>query len=340
MGRPTQQDVADLAGVSRATVSYVINKRSGGKVRITEETRHRVLEAIKQLGYQPNVNARSLRTQQTHLLAVMVPDLTNSFYPLFVRGVQAVANKHDYQILIYDCNYDLDHERSFVDIMLRRYVDGIIMFPFHLSESEVARLKDKNMQVVIAGSTPMIEGMDRLQLDEQNGVMKIIQHLFDKGHRRIAHLAGRQDFPPGRNRLQAYKDALAQLNLPFDESLVRYGEFRQEGVKEQVLSLFSTPKQTNHPTALFAANDIMAIEALRTLTSNGWRVPEDVAICGFDNIPRSEVVVPSLTTVDQSAQLRGKRAAELLMDRLLIKNMPEKTRVITTPMELIIRNST
>ncbi|MFT5193130.1 MAG: LacI family transcriptional regulator [Candidatus Promineifilaceae bacterium] len=340
MGRPTQKDVAELAGVSRATVSYVINKRSGGKVRITDETKLRVMSAIEHLGYQPNVMARSLRTQQTHLIAVMVADLTNPYYPLLVRGVQTVANQNDYQILIYDCNDDPEQEKAFVDIMIGRRVDGIIMVPFYLSAIDLNRLTEANIEVAVVGSGPKIERADYAEVDEHSSVVELIQHLYDKGHRRIAHLAGRQDSPPGLNRLNAYKDILAKLNIPYDESLVRYGEFHREGVKELTLSLFPDRNQKDRPTALFAANDIMAIEALQTLTARGWRVPEDIAICGYDNIPRSQVAVPALTTVDQSAQLRGQTAAELLLGRLQKKGETIASRSITVPSSLIIRNST
>ena len=340
MGHPTQKDVAELAGVSRATVSYVINKRSGGNVQITEETKLRVLGAIEQLGYQPNVMARSLRTQQTHLLAVMVSDLTNPYYPLLIRGIQAIANQHDYQILIYDCNDEPEQEKAFVNMIIGRRVDGVIMVPFYLTATDLNRLTNANIELAVVGSTPKIEGADYIKVDEHGTVDEIIQHLYDRGHRRIAHIAGRQDSPPGQNRLNAYKDALARLNIPYDESLVRYGEFHKEGIKELTQSLFPDRDQENRPTALFAANDIMAIEALQTLTAHGWRVPEDVAIAGYDNIPRSQVAVPTLTTVDQSAQSRGQQAAKLLLDRLQQKDKALTSRSITVPSSLVIRNST
>lgn len=341
MGRPTQKDVAELAGVSRATVSYVINKRSGGKVHITEETKQRVLGAIEQLGYQPNVMARSLRTQKTHLIAIMVSDLTNPYYPLLIRGVQAVANQHDYQILIYDCNNDPEQEKAFVNMMIGRRVDGIIMVPFHLGKEDIQRLIDANIRVAIVGiSLKGMQTVDYIHFDEHQAIVDLINHLYDKGHRRIAHLAGRQDSPPGRNRLEAYKFALNKLGIPYDESLVRYGEFRRSGVRELTESLFTDKNQAERSTALFAANDIMAVEAMQTLTSNGWRVPEDVAICGFDNIPRSEVAVPALTTIDQSSQFKGQKAAELLLDRLQSNSESIDSRIITVPPHLIIRNST
>lgn len=339
MSRPTQVDVARLAGVSRTTVSYVINNRSGGKVQITDETRQRVLAAIEQLEYQPDVAARSLRTQQTQLLAVMVTDLTNPFYPLLIRGAQMVVEKFDYQILVYDCHDRAEREQAFVETMLRWRVDGVIMVPFHLKAEDVAPLTrlDLNVVTVIGAGSPLV-GVDNVQPAESAAILEMMQYLVHKGHWRIAHLAGCADTPPGQLRLQGYREALLQLGLPYDETLVRCGDFHREGVEALVLSLFPSPRQKDHPTALFAANDVMALEAIRVLTRQGWRVPEDVAVCGFDNIPEAELATPMLTTIDQFPQTMGQRAAELLLERLSSKEQME-ARNVTTPCRLVIRES-
>jgi DNA-binding LacI/PurR family transcriptional regulator len=165
-----------------------------------------------------------------------------------------------------------------------------------------------------------------------------MQHLIGRGHRSIAHLAGPPDTPPGRVRLEAYRQALAEAGLAHDESLVRYGTFDREHVAELVGSLFPTSSRGQHPTALFAANDVMAIEAIRTLTRFGWRVPADVAVCGFDNIPEAEVVMPPLTTVDQDAEAIGRRAAELLLERLTA-DAPLPPREVSIACRLVLRES-
>jgi len=339
--RPTQKDVGRLAGVSRATVSYVINNRAGGTVRISETTRRRVWDAVEELGYQPNVTARSLRTRRTQLMAVMVPDLTNPFYPLLIRGAQMIAHEQDYQILVYDCDDRSECELAFVDAMLRRWVDGVILIAFHLKADDIARLTKDGIQVVqviSAGESAGLSGVDVVVPEERMAIFELVRYLTNSGHRRIAHLAGRQDTPPGRVRLQGYREALAEFGVPYDESLVRHGTFRSEGVEDLVLSLFPHPKREDHPTALFAANDVMAIEAIRVLGRHGWQVPEEVAVCGFDNIPEAEVVVPSLTTVDQDPQFMGREAAELLLERLDSQE-PVQTRNVATPCRLVIRRS-
>jgi len=339
MAEPTQEDVARLAGVSRATVSYVINDQRGGNVRISDETRQRVLEVVEQLGYQPNVTARSLRTRRTQLLAVMVPDLTNPFYPLLIRGAQAAADQQGYQILVYDSNDRPAKEKAFIEGMLRRRVDGVILVAFHLQAEDVARLTQVGIQVVAVGGRLRTAGVDVVATRERLAAHEAMRHLISRGHRRIAHLAGPQDTPPGQVRLQGYREALVEAGFPYDETLVRYGAFHREGVADLISSLFSQPGDTDRPTALFAANDVMAIEAIRSLTRQGWRVPEDVAVCGFDNIPRAEVIVPSLTTIDHNSEVLGEQAAALLLERLDSQE-PIEVRHISVPYQLVIREST
>ena len=335
--RPTQKDVAREAGVSRAVVSYVINNRTGGNVRISGETRQRVLEVVERIGYRPNVNARSLRTQRTQLLAVMVPDLTNPFYPLLIRGAQAAAESRGYDLLIYDTNDRAAREQAFVEAMLRRGVDGVIAVAFHLRSEEAARLTRAGSEVVTISGEGHAIGVDAVVPAERQAVHELMRHLIAHGHRRIAHLAGLPDTAPGALRLQGYREALAEAGIPFEETLVRYGTFRREGVSEIITSLFS-PTRDSRPTALFAANDLMAIEAIRVLGHLGLRVPEDVAVCGFDNIAEAEVIVPALTTVDQGAEAMGRRAVLLLLERLDGK-AGDEPRQVSTPCRLVLRSS-
>lgn len=336
--RPTQEDVAREAGVSRAVVSYVINNRSGGNVRISEPTRRRVLEVVQRLGYQPNVNARSLRTRRSQLIAVMVPDLTNPFYPLMIRGIQAAVEGSDYHIVVYDTDDSAARERAFVDMMLRRHVDGVILVSFHLEVEDVWRLTEAGIQTVGIGGRLRAAGIDIVATRERPAAREIVRYLISRGHRRIAHLAGPQDTPPGQLRLQGYREALEEAGLRYEEPLVRYGTFKAEGVAELVASLFPLPAVEHRPTALFAANDLMAIEAIRALVRLGMRVPEDVAVCGFDNIPAAELVMPSLTTIGQDCQRMGRLAGETLLERLRARARAEP-RHVSVPYDLIVRES-
>jgi LacI family transcriptional regulator len=341
MSRPTQADVAKHAGVSRATVSLVINDRVRGNVRISEETQRRVWAAVEELGYQPNEVARSLRTQRTQLLALMVPDLANPFYPLLIRGAQSVVNDHDYQMLVYDSDDKSAREASFVDIMLRRRVDGVILVAFHLKGHEVQRLIKAGIEVVAIGPWLGAAGIDVVAINERQAVNDVVRYLAGKGHQRIAHLAGSQDTPPGQYRLEGYRQGLAKAGLAYDPALVCFGVFRGEGIAELIPPLMSPPEPIEPPTAIVAANDLMAIEALRALKGAGYRVPQDVAVCGFDDIPQAEWVTPSLTTVGQNVGEMGRQAAMLLLQRLVngTPNQRKPARV-TVPHKLVIRDST
>ncbi len=335
---PTQKDVARRANVSVATVSYVINNRTGGKVLVSAETRRRVLAAVEDLGYQPNVTARSLRTRRTQLLAVMVPDLANPFYPLLIRGAEVVAEEHDYQLLVYDTNDRPEREQAFVQAMMRRGVDGVIAVAFHLQSADVARLAGVGIHTVTISGEGRTIGVDAVVPAERQAVHELMRYLIARGHRRIAHLAGLQDTPPGELRLQGYREALAEARIAYDEALVRYGAFRRDGVADMVASLFPPLGNGRRPTALLAANDLMAIEAMRVLGRLGLRVPQDVAVCGFDNIPEAEAVSPALTTVDQDSEAMGQRAAELLFERMReAKATP--VREVHTPCRLVLRDS-
>ena len=335
--RPTQSDVARLAGVSVATVSYVVNQRRGGKVQVSDETRERVLRAVEELCYQPNAAARTLRTRRTQLLAVMVPDITNPFYPQLIRGAQAAAEGRGYDILVYDTGYRAAREHAFVAAMLRRGADGVILVPFRLQAPDVARLTQAGIEAVTVCSEGGDYGVDKVVPAERPAVHDVLCYLVSRGHRRIAHLSGSQDTPPGHLRLRGYREGLAAAGIPYDPSLVQCYSWSRSSVAEGIRALYGGT-DGNEPTAVFAANDLMAIDAIRALTTLGRRVPEDVAVCGFDGIPEAEAIVPTLTTVDQGAEAIGRRAAELLLERLDTQE-PIPPREASIPCRMVLRES-
>lgn len=339
--RPTQKDVAQKAGVSRATVSLIINDQAGGNVRISEETRLRVMAAIDELGYRPNQVARSLRNQRTNLCALLIPDITNPYYPLLIRGAQAVADQHNIQLLIYDSDDSAERERTFVDTMLRRRVDGVILVSFHLYAEDVRKLIEDGIEVVSLGDTLLSEGLriSSTTQDYESAIQSLIDHLIEKGHRRIAHIAGPLETPPGLQRLTGYRRALENAGLPYNPDLVKIGQFRPEGVDALVKSLLCEKPESERPTAIFAANDVMAIEAIQVIQSLGLRVPQDVAVCGFDDIPQSAWILPKLTTISQNPYEQGQQVAELLLSRLK-ENSDTKIKHIRLPYTVVLRDST
>ncbi len=341
MKRPTQLDVAKKAGVSRTTVSLIINDQVSGNVRISEETRQRVQAVIIELGYQPNSIAQSLRRQRTNLIALLVPDITNPYYPLVIRGAQNAADQHDHQLLIYDSDDSPTRERAFVDTVLRRRVDGVLLISFHLNVADVSKLIDAGIEVVAIGDALLPAGLEvsATTSDHRSAIKALIKHLVEKGHQRIAHIAGPLETPPGSERLQIYREALSESGLYYDPNLVKIGNFRHDGIADLVKSLVVELPDDARPTAIFAANDLMAIETIRVLTNLGYQIPDEIAVCGFDDIPPSAWITPALTTVGLNPYKQGKQAASLLLQRLLSE---EKGQVeyVNVPYQLVIRDST
>jgi DNA-binding LacI/PurR family transcriptional regulator len=335
--RPTLREVAQLASVSTATVSLVINNCSGGNIAISAKTRQRVLAAVDQLGYLPNLAARSLRTSRTQFLAVMVHDLTNAFFPYFIRGAQLVAEGYGYHILVYDCIYDRTREEAFIGSVLQRRVDGVISVVYQAKPEDMEPLLQAHIPVVTIG--PEWPNCDSVNVSDKNLTRDVVAYLVKQGHTRIAHLTGNDTIPACWLRMEGYQAGLAEARLPFDESLICRGNFSRSGVEEELAPLFAKETRQGHPTALVSCNDVMAIEAIQVLKRWGYRIPEDVAVTGFDNTPEGQYMCPSLTTIDNTPELMGQKAVELLLNRFSTEQSYEPQRV-RLPGKLVLRQST
>ena len=331
--RPTQLDVARLAAVSQPVVSYVLNRDAIAPV--APETRRRVIAAIEQLGYVPDQAARTLRTRKTFTIAGIIPDITNPFYPAFERGVQDVASSHGYDLIVYNTDGDAEKEARFQRAVQGR-VDGVIGVFFHLTATELRPLLERRVAVVRLEAAPQEIGplpLDNLYVDNVAAAREAVAFLIGRGHRRIAMIAGRGG--PRQPRVRGYRDALAAHGIGFDPRLLRETEFVEGGGYEAMRELLS---DHSRPSAVFAANDLLAMGALVALREAGLRVPADVAVVGFDDIPAARLVSPSLTTVAQFPQQLGRRAAELLFSRL-DGTAPEGGRCEERPYELVVRES-
>lgn len=334
--RPTQADVARLANVSQVVVSAVHNPAS--RISVAAETRRRVLAAAEGLGYVPNPAARSLRTQRTMTIAGVIPDIGNPFYPAFQRGIQDVADRYGYDLLIANTDGVPEKERKAVRMLAQGRVDGIILSPLHLTPDDLRPATDAGVALVVFGALRDLADarVDRLAVDNERAAHAAVTHLIDRGHTRIAMIAGAEDTPPRLERVRGYQRALADRAIPHDEILIRGGEFTQGGGRQTMRELLTLQPR---PTAVFAANDLMAMGALVALREAGLRVPQEMAIVGFDDIPAAELVNPSLTTVAQFPHRLGSRAAELLFERLR-GDAPEFGRFEEMPFELVVRAST
>jgi LacI family transcriptional regulator len=333
--RPTQADVAKLAGVSQAAVSQVLNRND---FAIPTETRQRILDAITQLGYVPNKSAQSLRTQKTYTIASVIPDITNPFYPAFQRGIQSVTNQHDYDLIIYDTEEKEENEFRSLRSIERAGVDGAIISSFYLGSEHLRSLVEANIPVVFwRGETSSNNDLliDRIFVDNVSMAKTAVKYLINNGHTRIGMIAGLKGTPPRQSRIEGFCEALSEYHLPLDEILIQDGDFTELGGYEGMKKLLMLNPR---PTAVFAANDLMALGAMTVIREMKLRIPEDIALIGLDDIPAAKMVDPPLTTISQMQENIGRRAAEMIFERIA-GTAPEHPRLVEMPFKLIIRES-
>ena len=333
--RPTQEDVAKLAGVSQSAVSQVLNQSDSA---IPEETRQRVLDVIDQLGYVPNKFAQGLRAQKTYTIASIIPDITNPFYPAFQRGIQSVTNQHGFDLIVYDTDEKEENERRSLRSLVSAGVDGAIVSLFHHGPEHLQPLIEQNIPVVLwNSSTTLNENLviDTLFVDNVAMANNSVSYLIEKGHTRIGMLTGLENSPPALFRIRGYRKALTEYSLPVEESLVKVGDFSEAGGYQGMKELLSL---TPYPTAVFAANDLMALGAMIAIREAKLRIPEDIALIGIDDIPAARLVTPPLTTSSQMQGNVGCRAAEMLFERIK-GTAPALSRIEELPFKFIIRES-
>jgi LacI family transcriptional regulator len=331
--RVTQADVAQSAQVSQAMVSYVI---SGSSVSIPDNTRKRIVEAMEELGYVPNVTARRLRRGKTLTIAGIIPDITNPFYPAFERGIQDIVDKQNYDLIIYNTDGTKSKEEKCVNSLLQGRVDGVVGVFFHLTAKELLPLLEQGIAVVRLEAMPKEAGklpLDNLYIDNIAAAKEAVSYLISKGHTRIGMLAGVDG--PSSFRVKGYQEALEQHKLKPDTKLIQRGSYNEEGGFETMQTLLALAKP---PTAIFAANDLMAMGAMSVIHKAGLRIPNDIAVMGFDDIPSAKLMNPSLSSVAQEQRRMGQRAADMLFERLSA-TAPPNGRSEEMPYQLILRES-
>jgi LacI family transcriptional regulator len=307
--RATQWDVARKAGVSQATVSLVLG---GSSLGAHAKTSARVLKVVSELGYRPNRPAQALRTGRTKTIAVVVPDICNPFFPSLLKGAQSVADSAGYDVITLNTAGQRDSERRILRWGVEGPVDGVIGVFFTLKANEFRPLIDAGVGVVRIESTvkkPGLLPIDNLFVDNRAAAAAVVRFLIERGHRKITMLAGPDG--PQAARAEGYRLALAERRL--DADIVRGAEFNEAGGRAAAASVLARP---NRPSALFAANDLMAIGAMAALRDDGVAIPHEMAVIGFDDIFIASLVSPSLTTVSQFQHDIGITAAETLLERL------------------------
>jgi LacI family transcriptional regulator len=328
---PTVKDVAKLAGVAPITVSRVINNAD----YIRDDTRERVMAAINQLGYVPNKVARSLRSKQTSMLALVLTDITNPFFTTVARGVEDAANAAGFNLIL--CNTDESEAKqdNYLQILLERRVDGILLVPARSNLEPVQLIQKMDIPVVLLDRQLPGHLTDVVRCDSEGGAYQLTRLLIQNGHRQIAILSGPPSVSTAEDRVKGYKRALREFGVELLDGLVYYGQFTSEsGYKMTRQALNTVPR----PTSLLAGNNFIAIGALKALKDLHLSVPEDIAVVGFDDLPSNIVVDPILTAAAQPAYEMGRLGAELLLARLDGKG-PLDFQEIILPVEITIRQS-
>jgi LacI family transcriptional regulator len=331
--RPTQADVARLARVSQTTVSHVLNNND---VALPLETRQRILDAMAELGYEPDRTARSLRTSKTYTIASIIPDIANPFYPRFLRGIQDVADQFGYDLVMYNTDGIAEKEQKCLSAVRQGRADGMIGVLFHMTAEDLHELLERNVAVVRFEARPQEVGdypLDSLYVDNVAAARTATTYLIERGHSRIGMIAGA--LGPRAMRVLGYRQALGAHKIPVDDALIRETGFTEQGGYDGMKELL---RLSTVPSAVFAANDLMALGALVAIREAGLHVPGDIAIVGFDDIPVARLVNPPLTTVAQFAEQIGRRAAEMVLERLT-GEMAEGGRCEEMPHQLIVRES-
>ena len=331
----TLEEVGKLAGVSRSTVSRVINDHPS----VREQVRERVWQVINDTGYQPHAAARSLVTRRTRIIGAIIPHavmtlFVDPFFPLLLCGITETCNDHGYYLMLSLFNGPATEEELYRRLVHSGHLDGVIVASTRMDDPLVPALLDDDVPFILVGRHSDSRA-GYVDFDNVSASRMAVEHLIRLGHRRIATITGPLSMASGEDRLAGYCQALEAHRIPVQETLIVEGDFTEGSGVMGMQRLLSAS-----PTAVFAASDTMATGALKVLREADLRVPEDVALVGFDDIPVAAALEPALTTVRQPIELLGSMAADLLLN--LLENPPATqapAHRIILPAKLIVRDS-
>ncbi len=310
MGRQvTIKDIAKEAGVSIATVSMIMNQKDKN---ISDSTREKVREIASRRGYVPNMMARSLKTRKTRIIGLIIPDITNPFFPEIARGAEDMASTAGYSVIFCNTDDKLIREDTYIEILTEKTVDGII-FAHSADRADMEFTACRVPIVLIDRDSGASSLAGRVLVDNRKAAFSGVSYLIERGYRRIAYIAGSMTTVTARERLEGYRDALAAGNLDWDPALVKKGDYRSQWGYEAVKELRDEGASYE---AVFCGNDLIAIGAMRALREMGKRVPEDMGVMGFDDIYLAGTATPPLTTVRQPIYDMGYQAAKILIDAI------------------------
>jgi LacI family transcriptional regulator len=327
---PNLLDIAKRAGVAPITVSRVINN-SG---YVSQSTRERVEAAVKELGYVPNTIARGLRSKRTHTLALIVTDITNPYFTSMARGVEDAAGECNYTVIYCNTDESETKEEKYANMLAQRQVDGVLLVPSCGNAKTIKFLESNDIDVVVLDRRISGVRADIVCSDSKNGAYRLVKLLIGLGHKRIAIITGHKDVSTSADRVTGYQHALTEAGLSENE-LVYYGAYNEQSGYEFTNQAMM---QLQKPTAIFGANNFIAIGIIKALHDLKLDVPGDVSVVGFDDLPESMFMRPFLTVARQRAYEMGRLATELLLKRIA-GELSEEYREIILPIEIIVRES-
>ncbi len=328
----TMKDVAEMAGVSTATVSRALMNPE----KVSTVTRQKVEQAVLAVGYSPHALSRNIKRNESRTILVIVPDISDPFFADVIQGIEHAAAQQGYLILIGDCAQQTQQERTFVNLIITKQIDGMLLLgsnlPFDASKEEQRNLPPMVMANEFA---PELE-LPTVHIDNLTAAYEAVNYLHELGHKRIACIAGPESLPLSHYRLQGYIQALRRNGITVDNDYIIRGDFSYEAGAQSFASLMELPHPP--PTAIFSHNDVMAVGAIWQAKQLGLRIPQDVSLVGFDDLKLSQFCDPPLTTVAQPRYQIGQQAMLLLLEQLQGHSVQSGSRLLDT--ELIIREST
>ena len=333
MSNLTLDDIAKQAGVSRSTVSRVIN----GQPYVRKDVRERVMQVIQVTGFHPNIAARTLAMQRSWMIGLLLPRTVSSFFidpyfPRLTQGVAQACNQHNYTLGLFMVSTPEDEEKIFPRVTRKGFLDGILVQTGQIGDLLIDRLVNSNLPLVVAGRPFQTQDVSYVDVDNVKAAFEAVTHLIHLGYKNIGTITGTLNSTAGLDRLEGYRKAILEQGWLVNESLIAEGDFTESGGYTAMEKLLAVK-----PDAVFAASDAMAIGAIHAAQEAGLRIPQDIAFIGFDDLPVASQSEIKLTTIHQPIAQFGARAVEILID--LIENGIKPSRQIILDTELVIRDT-
>ncbi len=333
------KDVAKRANVSITTVSHIINQTR----YVSDELTDRVKKAMEELDYHPNSLARGLRSGKTKTIGLVIPDISNQFFAEISRKIEDNGFEYGYSVILCNTDDDSQKEKSYIDVLLAKKVEGIIFISSGAESNNLEKTMDFSIPIVVVDRDIKENNYDVVLVDNSIGGFEATRYLIELGHRRIGCIGGPSPITPSAQRVAGYKRALQEAGIPVDTDLIIFGDFRYESGNKAMCALLSLPQP---PTAVFASNDMMALGAIQAVNDKGMKIPDDISVIGFDNIPFSQTISPTLTTMAQPIHEMANLVVDLLIDKIKLQRQRSRAeeqkpayKRIVLETKLIKRNS-